>query len=799
MRNTHKVRGSITVFLSMTLLIIISLVMTTVEALRVYNMSVYTNRALYTALDSVLADYYYPLFNKYHIFGLDGAYTGDSIQNKIIQDKISDYMEYTFNPYKDISFAGFNLVLNAFEMYGISTDKVRVENLHTLMDYDGELFRKQATQYTKYRLAGDGVESLLDKFNLINGSEIEDITTTQFILREKMTAEKEISVISEDILELTRLMDGIIITNKGPKVNRDGSLYINNTFIKKICNSQATINNPYPSNPWVSSSLKGKYVNPKQLVDKSINYLDLLIENNEIRKSAMSKKDVEECNKKEKELISDFRKSINEISNLVNSTNILIDSAISVVKRINKNQDEITDTINNFEASLKSVKADISNKLYSSFWNDYKELEKYKNNGANNKEYYDFIKMQDTLEENKSILNKVNKELNFTITSNEKTWLHGKEKLSKIKNSISGYSHDGLQLDYSFLAKREEEVDFFGSLEGLINDGIMDILLDDTKEISSKNISDVTNSTLPSIKYKELKKLSKSNKNGLGGMGLTKSFTVFIDMLDDSINNFSGKNLLSSTADAIGENFLYQKYLFDHFATFKTESKLEMPTALDYEIEYILGGKKSDSENIKSVTYNLLIIRTIMNTISLISNTNSSKQATLVATSLVGFLAMPILVSITKTIILFAWGLAEALIDISAILKEKSIAIYKEFKDFQIQVTELPYLSKSLIRQKVDRMESKKSPLCLNYEDHLNILLLLKNKQIKTFRALDLIQINLQNNYEDSFLINNCIFGIQVYANFSMDQKFLSLPFIKDLIKQSKTGYSYHTRMEYSY
>ena len=172
---------------------------------------------------------------------------------------------------------------------------------------------------------------------------------------------------SEDILELTRLMDGIIITNKGPKVNRDGSLYINNTFIKKICNSQATINNPYPSNPWVSSSLKGKYVNPKQLVDKSINYLDLLIENNEIRKSAMSKKDVEECNKKEKELISDFRKSINEISNLVNSTNILIDSAISVVKRINKNQDEITDTINNFEASLKSVKADISNKLYSVF------------------------------------------------------------------------------------------------------------------------------------------------------------------------------------------------------------------------------------------------------------------------------------------------------------------------------------------------------------------------------------------------------------------------------------------------
>lgn len=39
------------------------------------------------------------------------------------------------------------------------------------------------------------------------------------------------------------------------------------------------------------------------------------------------------------------------------------------------------------------------------------------------------------------------------------------------------------------------------------------------------------------------------------------------------------------------KELLYQKYLLDHFGTFQTDTKVEMPTVLDYEIEYILKGK----------------------------------------------------------------------------------------------------------------------------------------------------------------------------------------------------------------
>ncbi len=799
MRTKGNVRGSITVFLSMTLLIILSLVMTTVEALRVSSMSAYTNRALYTALDSVFADYYYPLFKEYHVFGLDGSYSSDSVQERIIQDKISEYMEYTFEPNKNIAFAGFNVPIKGFDMYGIKTEEVKVEEVHTLMDYDGGLFRSQAVDYTKYRLAGDGVEELLEKANLINNSGIKDIESTQIIISKKMTVEKEVSIITNDLVTLSRLLDGIVITKSGPKVNKNGSLYINNSFIKKMCNSLSTINNPYPENPWVSSALKTKLINPTSLINKGISCLDSLIENNKTRANTQSEEVIEECNNKEKQLIKDFKINLSEIKSLINSTDNLTKSALSVTTRLNNKQAKLTKEINKYESTLKSMENNISDELYSSFWNDYEELEKYRNDTSNKKGHYDFLKMKNTLLDNQVILQEIKGEFNITINNNESSWLQGKEKLARIRKLVSKYSHDNLQLDYSSLAKKEEGPDYFLEINSLISGDIISLLLPDPKETSDKNIKNINRGNLPSSQYKNLDKGSSNISNELSELGLTDSFTVLTDMLDNFIQSFSGKDLLISSADALGSAFLYQKYLFDHFAAFNTKAKVEMPTSLAYEMEYILEGKDSDSDNLKSLIYNLLTFRTIMNTVSLFSDATSNKQAKAVATTLVGFLGMPILITITKTIILFAWGLAESLIDISAILREKSIAIYKEIKDFQLKLVELPFFNKRLISLKVESIKGKKSPLYLNYEDYLNILLLIKNKQLITFRTLDLIQINLQNNYEDSFLINNCIFGLQVNTDFSMDQKFVSLPFIKESVDHNSKRYLHNIKMEYSY
>ena len=66
-----KKDGSITVFLTLILLLILSLIMTILEGARISVAQVFAERALITSMDSLLAEYYRPLFDEYHIFALD--------------------------------------------------------------------------------------------------------------------------------------------------------------------------------------------------------------------------------------------------------------------------------------------------------------------------------------------------------------------------------------------------------------------------------------------------------------------------------------------------------------------------------------------------------------------------------------------------------------------------------------------------------------------------------------------------------------------------------------------------------
>ena len=803
MKKYRNIKGSITVFLTLIMLIVISLIMTTVEALRVHNMSVYAERALYTALDSVLAEYYYPLFEEYHIFALDGGYGTNTIQEDILEDKISSYMQYTFSPNEDINFGSQKIAMENFNLHEIETKEVNINDIKTLMDYNGWLFVDQGIQYSKYRLAGDGVESLLEKANIIDQSRLKDIAETEEIFKEKIKAEEGISNICKDIISLSKTIDGIDISSKGPKTNKDGSLQIRNYFVKKLCISDSTISNPYPENEWITSSLQGEYLNPKTLMDKGINYLDLLLENHNARLEAeliyTNKTQNNQYDAKEKELISDFNNYKNEVKRLVNNTSTVIDNAVKDVSEIIKNQTESSKLINNYESVLKEKKDSLSEDFYSSLWNDYLEIEKYKGSDLQDNNTYNFIGMKTTLENNKNIMEELKGELDFNISDEKESWIEGKEKLKEMKESLSNYSHEYLNLDYKDLRRKEEEPKIFDGANSIMADGIMNLVIADDNDLSEKKLNDIDKTALPSYQYKG-KEYSYSNAfDNLGDLDASNAIEKFMEIIEGFSESLSSSNILASTGDIIVKDLLCQKYYLDHFGTFQIDTKVEMPTALDYEIEYILKGKDSDYDNLKALASDLLVFRMLMNTTSLMINSKSNSQAGEIATLLVGFTGIPVLVTIAKTIILLVWGLAESFVDIAALLREKSVAIFKEFKDFSIELKDLPFINKKSIQEKVDKINNQRSLLYHDYSDYLYILLLLKNSETKTYRALDVIQTNMQKNYEETFFISNCIYGIQVSSSFLMEDKFISLPFIQETIGSSNEKYKYNTVLEYSY
>jgi hypothetical protein len=211
----------------MILLLILSLLCTVIEGARVDTAKVFAERSLTTAMDSVLAQYYGPLWEEYHIFGYYGGESDDIKQKASISEVLSDYMSYTFTPDKDTP---DYLPKDGIELYDISVDGISVGGSTELLDYDGKLLINEAVEYMKYREIGDGMELLLNKLKLL-----ETPGKVSYIMEEKQKVEEELVEIDKEILKLMELFDGLQTSNKGIELTKDGSLKMAPTFIKIFC------------------------------------------------------------------------------------------------------------------------------------------------------------------------------------------------------------------------------------------------------------------------------------------------------------------------------------------------------------------------------------------------------------------------------------------------------------------------------------------------------------------------------------------------------------------------------------
>ncbi len=814
--------GSITVFLSLILLLILAITMTTVETARVNGAKIYTERALQTAMDSVLSEYYLPLFKEYHLFGLDGSYVSDSLDPEAISGKLKDYMEYTFNPGKELEDLSGE-PYEYFNIYGIDTANVSINQTETLMDFEGELFINQAVSYMKYKEIGDGLESFLPKLAVT-----QETKKAQEALAEKQETEENLYEIDERILSLMRLIDGITINEKGVKVNRDGKIAIQDNFVKKIYTLPVTKTNLGIQNELVYHSLSGHYVNPDHIIDSALEDIASLNENavkkeaaNEtcqrlkaayqsgnkdpeelsaLRKSiSKAKKKLDNYKKTEKNLIKALNSRIKELNELVEGTLPVIKSAQKIIDELIPMQGEAGLKIQDYEDFLSENKEKLSEEFYQGLLEDLYHMEKYK--GADTegslKNQYDFTGMKDTLKKDEAILSKIKPDTRITATADEESWSELKTVFIEIRSSMAAYSYDKLQFDYSTLVKPIESDSFFSGIKSMLEEGIMGLVIEDMDKISDKKLS---RAELPSTVHQ----IQSGEEPGdiissISEMNLSGGEDLFSGIMDDFGKGIDFKETALNGVEGAGNFLLLQEYLSEHFGSFGEADLKNEIKALDYELEYIIMGKSSDYDNLKAVFMRILLIRTAMNLITLLSDRKSNEEARALAIGFVGFTGLPALVEITKMIILTVWAFAESLVDICALLQGKTVPLLKKSSEIRIELYEIFNLNKAFIKSKSDKIQENKTLIDLGYQDYLRLFLYMESQENKSFRAMDLIQENIRLNYEDTFYIKNCIYGFQAEAEFRMDSRFIKLPFIKKLLNNEDYSYVFHAVLEQAY
>lgn len=200
----------------------------------------------------------------------------------------------------------------------------------------------------------------------------------------------------------------------------------------------------------------------------------------------------------------------------------------------------------------------------------------------------------------------------------------------------------------------------------------------------------------------------------------------------------------SGSTGGVEEKLLFEQYFMEKFSN-AMEQKGENRN-LDYEVEYILCGKESDAENLKSVVYQLLMFRFASNYAYLMSDTAKQGEAEAMAATASILLVNPELEPMIKQLILILWSFGESIMDLRSLLSGKKIAFTKKAENWQLQLSGLFKLGKT-----EDTLEGKDDENGLTYQQYLHILTFIKGDTRLTMRTLDRVEQNLIQEKELSF------------------------------------------------
>lgn len=134
-------KGEITVFLALTMTILIPLLFTVIEAARTSGMRFQIDCVTDMAMQSVLAEYNKELLEQYDLFYLDMSYGQDRQDWELLEQHIQKYMDENF---KVGSKTGLTGTRDFLELY---TDTVTITKKAAASDEGGDLIKKQAVSY----------------------------------------------------------------------------------------------------------------------------------------------------------------------------------------------------------------------------------------------------------------------------------------------------------------------------------------------------------------------------------------------------------------------------------------------------------------------------------------------------------------------------------------------------------------------------------------------------------------------------------------------------------------------------
>ena len=232
------------------------------------------------------------------------------------------------------------------------------------------------------------------------------------------------------------------------------------------------------------------------------------------------------------------------------------------------------------------------------------------------------------------------------------------------------------------------------------------------------------------------------------------------------------------------DRVLFQQYLLTYLSSYTDEKD----HVFCYEVEYLIGGKSTEIENMKAVVTQLLGMRAASNFLYLLSSPVKVEQARLLAIAIAGASLSPALIGIVKNAVLIAWAFAESVLDIRTLLTGGKIALIKSDTSWTLGLDFITTIGEGYSK-------AKESDFGLGYEGYLGILLLLQEESVLAKRCMDMQEVTMRELYgSEDIYMEDWIINADVEVSYKYNPVFFGvdsvLPHWKyEIVTQKKFGY----------
>ena len=197
---------------------------------------------------------------------------------------------------------------------------------------------------------------------------------------------------------------------------------------------------------------------------------------------------------------------------------------------------------------------------------------------------------------------------------------------------------------------------------------------------------------------------------------------------------------------------LFGEYLLESFTCFTTVKKAE---GMQYQLEYILCGKKTDRKNLEGTVLRLLLIREGLNYLSLMSSAAMRKKTEAAAMAIAGWTGIAPVILLVQSAVAVAWSFCEAIVDLRTLLGSGKVPLLKNEAEWTVTLENI-----SLLLDGDNRLGAR-GDKGLDYPAYLRLALFAKDMQTKAYRAMDVIQEVIRQK-RPGFRVEDCVYAVTV-------------------------------------